>query len=81
MDQPVAAEQSTLEMIDSIQLGDPETEKQLQQLLEGSRAAANGPDDADIGEASDEDQQDDSPLSPAGSRAMLKSRLWEQQAC
>ena len=78
-DQPGAARQDPTDTVDAIQLDDPEAEKQLQQLLEGSMTAAQGFAGADLEEAHDDLQQEDDPLSPAGSRAMLKSRLWEQQ--
>ncbi|KAK9842133.1 hypothetical protein WJX84_006524 [Apatococcus fuscideae] len=73
--------------MDTIQLHDPEIEKQLQQLLEGSRAAEHGADAAMRDELDEEEEEEpgarrqgSSPISPAGSRALLKSQLWEQQA-
>ena len=81
-DQPF---RTALEAMDAIQLHDPNAEKQLQQLLEGSRAAEQEADaamenDVEVEEPSVR-RQGSSPVSPAGSRAMLKSQLWEQQVC
>ncbi|KAK9860427.1 hypothetical protein WJX84_007272 [Apatococcus fuscideae] len=65
--------------MDAIQLHDPEAEKQLQQLLMGSSGAGDFPA-VDMDSGSESEAAERSLTSPAGSRAMLKSRLWEQQA-
>ena len=72
------ADAAERDAMDAIQLHDPEAEKQLQQLLMGSSGAGDFPA-VDMDSGSESEAAGRSLTSPAGSRAMLKSRLWEQQ--
>ena len=66
------------------QLHDAEAERQLQELLESSRVAeqeAGAALEDEVDEVPQARRVGSSPISPAGSRAMLKSQLWEQQVC
>lgn len=66
------------------QLHDAEAERQLQELLESSRMAeqeAGAALEDEVDEVPQAGRMGSSPISPAGSRAMLKRQLWEQQVC
>ena len=76
------ADRSAMDALDAIQLHDAEAERQLQELLESSRVAEQESGAAledEVEEGLQARQLGSSPISPAGSRAMLKSQLWEQQ--
>lgn len=78
------ADRTAMDALDAIQLHDAEAERQLQELLESSRVAEQEAGAALEDEADEVPQArrvGSSPISPAGSRAMLKSQLWEQQVC
>ena len=57
----VAPDEPVPDASSAAQLDDQEAEQQLQQLLENSRAAADGPADGDLNRTSDRELQEDSP--------------------